>query len=60
MLRVFQKNIFLPSDLDELRERLKIFLPEKQAGINSNIIEEEIIATVKKTTRIQMHNEETT
>ena len=42
------KTIFLSSDPDELCDRLKLILQEKQAGNNSDIINEEIIAIVDK------------
>ena len=42
------KTIFLSSDTDELCDRLKLLLQEKQAGNNSDIINEEIIAIVDK------------
>ena len=42
------KTIFLSSDPDELCDRLKLFLQEKQAGNNSDIINEEIVAIVEK------------
>ena len=38
--------IILSSDPDELCNRLKLFLQEKQAGNDSNILNEEIIAIV--------------
>ena len=38
----------LSSDPDKLCKRIKILLQEKQAGKDSNIIYEEIIATVDK------------
>ena len=44
----FSKTIFLSSDPDELCNRLKLLLPEKQAGNNSKIINEEIVAIVDK------------
>ena len=34
---------FLPSDPNELCDRLKLLLQENQAGNNSNIIKEEIV-----------------
>ena len=40
--------IILSSDPDELCNRLKILLQEKQAGNNSDIINEEINAIVDK------------
>ena len=42
------KTIFLSSYPDELCNRLKLFLQEKHAGNNSDIINEEIIAIVDK------------
>ena len=42
------KTIFLSSDVNELCDRLKLLLQEKQAGNNSNIINEEIVAIVDK------------
>ena len=40
---------FLPCDPDELCDRLKLLLQEKQAGENSNTINDEIVAIVDKT-----------
>ena len=37
---------FLSSDPDELRDRLKLILQEKQAGNNSDIINQELVAIV--------------
>ena len=42
------KTIFLSSDADELCERLKLLLHEKNAGNNSEIINEEIVVIVDK------------
>ena len=42
------KTIFLPSDADEFCERLKLLLQGKNAGNNSEIINEEIVAIVEK------------
>ena len=42
------KTIFLPTDPDELCNRLKLLLQEKHAGNNSNIINQEIVAIVDK------------
>ena len=42
------KTTFLSSDPDELCERLKLLLPEKNAGNNSEIINEEIVVIVDK------------
>ena len=41
-------TIFLSSDADELCNRLKLLLQEKQAGNNSDIINQEIVAIVDK------------
>ena len=42
------KTIFLSSDPNELCDRLKLLLQEKQTGNNSDIINEEIVAIVDK------------
>ena len=42
------KTIFLSSDANELCDRLKLLLQEKQAGNNSNIINDEIVAIIDK------------
>ena len=42
------KTIILSSDPDELCIRLKLLLQEKQAGNNSNLINDEIVAIVDK------------
>ena len=42
------KTIFLSSDPDELCDRLKLLLQEKNAGNNSDTINEEIVAIVDK------------
>ena len=42
------KTIIIPSDPNELCDRLKLLLPEKQAGNNSDIINEEIVVIVDK------------
>ena len=42
------KTIFLSSDPDELCYRIKLLLQEKQAGKNSDIINDEIVAIVDK------------
>ena len=42
------KTIFLSSDPDELCERLKLLLQEKNGGNNSEIINEEIVVIVDK------------
>ena len=39
---------FLPSDGDELCDRLKFLLQEKQAGNNSDLINKELVALVDK------------
>ena len=46
VLRMSSK--FLPSDPDEICDKLKFLLQEKEAGNNSNIINEEIVAMVDK------------
>ena len=45
--RCFKNNYFI-TDPDELCHRLKLFLQEKYAGNNSNIINDEFIAIVDK------------
>ena len=42
------KTIFLPSDPNELCDRLKLLLQEKKAGNNSNIIKDEIVVIIDK------------
>ena len=42
------KTIFLSSDPDELSNRLKLLLQEKQAGNNSDIINQKIVVIVDK------------
>ena len=42
------KTIFLSSDPNELCDRLKLLLKEKQAGNNSDIINEEIVVIIDK------------
>ena len=42
------KTIFLSSDPDELCDRLKLLLQEKQAGNNADIIDQEIVTIVDK------------
>ena len=42
------ETIFLSSDPNELCNRLKILLQEKQAGNNSDIINQEIIVIIDK------------
>ena len=44
----FSKTIILSSDPNELCNRLKLLLQEKQAGNNSDIINDEIVAIVDK------------
>ena len=44
----FPKTIFLSSDPNELCNRLKIFLQEKQAANNSDIINQEFIVIIDK------------
>ena len=44
----FSKTIILPSDPNELCDRLKLLLQEKHAGNNSNLIDEEIVAIIDK------------
>ena len=44
----FSKTIILSSDPIELCDRLKLLLQEKQAGNNSDIISDEIVAIVDK------------
>ena len=44
----FSKTIILPSDPNEFCDRLKLLLQEKHGGINSNLIDEEIVAIVDK------------
>ena len=44
----FSKTMFLSSDPDELCDRLKVLLQEKNAGNNSDIINDEIVAIVDK------------
>ena len=44
----FSKTIILSSDPDELCNRLKLLLQEKNAGNNSDIINKEVIAIVDK------------
>ena len=44
----FSTTIILSSDSNELCDRLKLLLQEKQAGNNSNIINQEIVAIVDK------------
>ena len=39
---------FLPSNLNELCDILNLLLQKKQAGINSDIINDETIATANK------------
>ena len=42
------KTIFLSSDPKELCDRLKLLLHEKQAGNNSDIINDEIVVMIDK------------
>ena len=42
------KTIFLSSDPNELCDRLKLLLQEKQAGNNSDIINEEIVVIIDR------------
>ena len=42
------KTIFLSSDPNELCDRLKILLQEKQAGNNSDIYNDEIVVIIDK------------
>ena len=42
------KTIFLSSDPNELCDRLKLLLQEKHGGINSNLIDDEIVIIVDK------------
>ena len=49
------KTIILPSDVNELSNRLKLLLQEKQAGNNSEIINEKILVIVEKIIRKQTH-----
>ena len=44
----FSKTIFLSSDPDELCNRSKLLLQEKQAGNNSDITNDEIVAIVDR------------
>ena len=44
----FSNEKFLPLDPDELCDRLKILLQEKQAGNDSHLINEEIVAIIDK------------
>ena len=44
----FTKTIILSSDPNELCDRLKLLLQEKQGGNNSNLIDEEIVAIIDK------------
>ena len=48
MVSGFSKTIILSSDPNELCNRLKLLLQEKQAGNNSDIINDEIVAIVDK------------
>ena len=53
------KTIFLSSNPNELCDRIKLLLQEKQAGNNCDIINQEIVAIVENI-RIQMHIQKTT
>ena len=44
----YSNKFFLSSDPDELRDRLKLLLQEKQAGNNSGIINDKIVAVFHK------------
>ena len=44
----WSSTIFLSSNLDELCNRLRLLLQEKQAGSNSDMINEEKVAIVDK------------
>ena len=44
----FSKTIILSSDPNELCDRLKLLLQEKNGGNNSNLIDEEIVAIIDK------------
>ena len=55
----FSKTRFLSSDPNELCDRLKLLLQEKQVGNNSIIIDEEIVAIAGKVNTIKMHFYET-
>ena len=44
----FSKTILLSSDPNELCDRLKLLLQEKNGGNNSNLIDEEIVAIIDK------------
>ena len=41
-------TIFLPIDLEEICDRISLLLQEERTGYNSNIVNEELIATVDK------------
>ena len=45
---VVSKTIFLPSDSDELYDKLKLLPVEEHAGKNSNLIDQENVAIVDK------------
>ena len=44
----FPKTLFLSSDPDELCDRIKLIVQEKQPGNNSGLINQEIVAIVDK------------
>ena len=44
----FSKTIILSSDPNELCDRLKLLLQEKNGGNNSNLVDEEIVAIIDK------------
>ena len=48
MASLLSKTIILSSDPNELCDRLKLLLQEKNGGNNSNLIDEEIVAIVDK------------
>ena len=48
MASAVEKTVFLSSDPDEFCERLKLLLQEKNAGKNSEVINEEIVVIVDK------------
>ena len=48
MASVISKTIFLLSDPNELCDRLKLLLQQKQAGNNSDLINQEIVAIIDK------------
>ena len=48
MASAFPKTSLLPSDLNELCDRLKLLLQQKQAGNNSDLKNQEFVAIVDK------------